>query len=179
MISSLMDALAFRFDFGGFLPRHVLPALIVEYFRDIAKVSGSEIVWQNGVLLRPAAPGSRGVRPCRLSYPHIDFLIKGSDGPLYLGMLRDSVLSTLETMPQLPYEEKVELRPDMRADATDLVGRDLCLDELQDHSRRAETLARHHRRARREGIRVMERVLAVTPVKSSLSASGCILLVFE
>ncbi len=30
-------ALAFRFDFGGFLPRHVLPALIVEYFRDIAK----------------------------------------------------------------------------------------------------------------------------------------------
>ena len=46
-------ALAFRFDFGGFLPRHVVPALIVEHFRDIAKVNGSEIVWQNGVLLRP------------------------------------------------------------------------------------------------------------------------------
>ena len=50
------DALAFRFDFGGFLPRHVLPALIVEYFQDIAKVKGGEIVWQNGVLLRPQAP---------------------------------------------------------------------------------------------------------------------------
>jgi len=46
------DALAFRFDFGGFLPRHVLPALIVEYFQDIAKVKGGEVVWQNGVLLR-------------------------------------------------------------------------------------------------------------------------------
>ena len=32
-------------------------------------------------------------------------------------MLRDSILRTLETMPQLPYEEKVELRPDMRAGA--------------------------------------------------------------
>jgi C-terminal of Roc, COR, domain len=47
------DALAFRFDFGGFLPRHVLPALVVEYFEDIATINGSEIVWQNGVLLRP------------------------------------------------------------------------------------------------------------------------------
>ncbi len=53
MISGRRDALAFRFDFGGFLPRHVLPALIVEYFQDIAKVNGGEIVWQNGVLLRP------------------------------------------------------------------------------------------------------------------------------
>ena len=49
----LEDALAFRFDFGGFLPRQVLPALIVEHFQDIAKVSGNDIVWQNGALLRP------------------------------------------------------------------------------------------------------------------------------
>ena len=45
--------IAFRFDFGGFLPRHVLPALAVEYFQDIAKLNGREIIWQNGVLLRP------------------------------------------------------------------------------------------------------------------------------
>jgi hypothetical protein len=31
----------------------VLPALVVEYYQDIAKVKGREIVWQNGVLLRP------------------------------------------------------------------------------------------------------------------------------
>ena len=32
------DSLAFHFDFGGFLPRHVLPALVVEHFQDIAKL---------------------------------------------------------------------------------------------------------------------------------------------
>ncbi len=112
-----VDALAFRFDFGGFLPRHVLPALIVEYFRDIAKVKGAEIVWQNGVLLRPKRLEAEAFVRADYHTRTIDFLIKGGDGPLYLCMLRDSVLSTLETMPKLPYEEKVELRPDMRADA--------------------------------------------------------------
>jgi hypothetical protein len=29
----------------------------------------------------------------------------------------DSILATLETMPQLPFKEEVELRPDMRMDA--------------------------------------------------------------
>ena len=116
------DALAFRFDFGGFLPRHVVPALIVEYFQDIAKVEGSEIVWQNGVLLRPKRLEAEALVRADYHTRTIDFLIKGGDGPLYLGMLRDSVLATLETMPQLPYEEKVELRPDMRADAMELSG---------------------------------------------------------
>jgi hypothetical protein len=95
----------------------VLPALIVEYFQDIAKAEGSEIVWQNGVLLRPKRIEAEALVRADYHTRTIDFLIKGSDGPLYIGMLRDSVLSTLETMPQLPYEEKVELRADMRADA--------------------------------------------------------------
>jgi hypothetical protein len=43
--------------------------------------------------------------------------VKGTDATLYLGMLRDSILATLETMPQLPFEEKVELRADMRTTA--------------------------------------------------------------
>ena len=116
------DALAFRFDFGGFLPRHVLPALIVQYFQDIAKVNGREIVWQNGVLLRPKRLEAEAFVRADYHTRTIDFFIKGADGPLYLGMLRESVLSTLETMPQLRYEEKVELRPDMRADATELSG---------------------------------------------------------
>jgi hypothetical protein len=34
------SALVLRFDFGGFIPRHVLPALAVEHFQDIAKVKG-------------------------------------------------------------------------------------------------------------------------------------------
>jgi C-terminal of Roc, COR, domain len=106
-------ALAFRFDFGGFLPRHVLPALVVEYFQDIAKVSGRDIIWQNGVLLRPRRQDSEALVRADYHTRTIDILVKGTDATLYLGMLRDSILATLDTMPQLPFEEKVELRPDM------------------------------------------------------------------
>ena len=108
-------AISFRFDFKGFLPRHVLPALIVEQFRDIAKVNGGEIVWQNGVLFRPQRRYDAEAF-VRADY-HIrtlDILAKGTDANLYLGMLRDCILRNLETMPLLPVEEKVELRPDMR-----------------------------------------------------------------
>ena len=115
-------AIAFRFDFGGFLPRHVLPALIVEYFQDIAKLRGNEIVWQNGVLLRSRRYDAEALVRADYHTRTLDLFIKGSDGPLYLGMLRDSVLSILETMPQLPHEEKVELRADMRTDTDALSG---------------------------------------------------------
>jgi hypothetical protein len=110
-------ALAFRFDFGGFLPRHVLPALVVEHFQDIAKVNGREIVWQNGVLLRPHRQDTEALVRADYHTRTIDIRVKGTDATLYLGMLRDSILATLESMPQLPFEEKVELRPDMRMDA--------------------------------------------------------------
>ena len=111
------DALAFRFDFGGFLPRHMLPGLIVEYFRDIAHLKGREIVWQNGVLLRPRRHDAEALVRADYHTRTVDLLVKGSDAPLYLGMLRDSILSTLETMPNLPVREEVELRPDMLIEA--------------------------------------------------------------
>jgi hypothetical protein len=110
-------ALAFRFDFGGFLPRNVLPALMVEHFQDIAKVNGREIIWQNGVLLRPRRQDSEALVRADYHTRTIDIRVKGTDATLYLGMLRDSILATLETMPQLPFKEEVELRPDMRMTA--------------------------------------------------------------
>jgi hypothetical protein len=110
-------ALAFRFDFGGFLPRHILPAFVVEYFRDIEQLNGSEIVWQNGVLLRPRHHDAEAFVRADYHTRTLDLFVKGSDAALYLGMLRDSILATLETMPQLPYDEKVELRRDMQIDA--------------------------------------------------------------
>ena len=96
-------ALAFRFDFGGFLPRHVLPALIVEYFRDIARLKGDEIVWQNGALLRPRHHDAEALVRADYHTRTLDLFVKGADTPLYLGtMPRDSILTTLETMPLLP-----------------------------------------------------------------------------
>ena len=161
------DALAFRFDFGGFLPRHVLPALIVEYFLDIAKVKGGEVVWQNGVLLRPKRLEAEALVRADYHTRSIDFLIKGGDGPLYLGIMRDSVLATLETMPLLPYEEKVELRPDMRADATDLSGENSAW-----MSYGSILGAQKRKRVTIDGPDgkeyVLDRVLSATPVKPEL-----------
>jgi hypothetical protein len=110
-------ALTFRFDFGGFLPRHIVPALIAEYSKDIKQLRGGEIVWQNGVLLRSRHHDAEALVRADYHARNLDLWVKGSDAPVYLGMLRDSILSTLETMPELPFEEKVELRPEMLIEA--------------------------------------------------------------
>jgi hypothetical protein len=161
------DALAFRFDFGGFLPRHVLPALVVAHFQDIAKVNGREIVWQNGVLLRPRRHDSEALVRADYRTSTVDILVKGTDATLYLGMLRDSILATLETMPQLPFEEKVELRPDMRMDAVG-PGRP---DSSVWISYEIVLTAQKNRLAfipGPGGMYVMDRVLAAMPVRSDL-----------
>jgi signal recognition particle receptor subunit beta len=72
-------ALAFRFDFDGFLPRHVLPALAVGHFQDIAKVSGREIIWQNGVLLRPRRQDTEALVRADYHTRTIDIRVKGTD----------------------------------------------------------------------------------------------------
>ncbi len=111
-------AIAFRFDFGGFLPRHVLPALIVEYFRDIARQDGSEVVWQNGVLLRPRRYRAEALVRADYHTRMLNLQLKGADATLYLGVLRHSIQSTLENMPDLTVREEVALRPEMLVDAT-------------------------------------------------------------
>jgi hypothetical protein len=161
------SALAFRFDFGGFLPRHVLPALAVEYFQDIATVSGREIVWQNGVLLRPRRHDSEALVRADYHTRTVDILVKGTDAPLYLGMLRDSILATLETMPQLPFREEVELRPDMRTDAIGPARSDgsvwMSYEIIQTAQRSGLPSI-----AGPDGIYAMDRVLAAMPVRSDL-----------
>jgi signal recognition particle receptor subunit beta len=160
-------ALAFRFDFGGFLPRHVLPALVVEHFQDITKVSGREIIWQNGVLLRPRRQDSEALVRADYHTRTIDILVKGTDAPLYLGMLRDSILATLETMPQLPFEEKVELRPDMRTTAVGPGRPDssvwISYEIIQTAQRSGVPSI-----VGPDGIYAMDRVLAAMPVRSDL-----------
>jgi hypothetical protein len=161
-------ALAFRFDFSGFLPRHVLPALAVEYFQDIATVSGREIIWQNGVLLRPRRQESEALVRADYHTRTIDILVKGTDATLYLGMLRDSILETLETMPQLPFEEKVELRPDMRMDAEGPGRPD---GSVWVSYKIIQTAQRHKLPfipGPDDGIYAMDRILAAMPVRSDL-----------
>ena len=90
------------------------------------------------MLLRPRRHDAEALVRADYHTRTLDLLVKGSDAPLYLGMLRDSILSTLETMPQLPVEEEVELRPEMLSGYQSVrdVGRPKsCLDELREHSR--------------------------------------------
>ncbi|MEJ2118074.1 MAG: COR domain-containing protein, partial [Alphaproteobacteria bacterium] len=115
------DALAYKFDFKGLLPRHVLPALIVEHHRNIANHEGKEIVWQNGVLLRPSG-GHDAEALVKADYHErkIEILVRGSDAAAYLGVIRDSICRTLQTMPKLRFDENVKVRPDMRVEASEL-----------------------------------------------------------
>jgi hypothetical protein len=160
-------AIAFRFDFGGFLPRHVLPALAVEHFQDIAKVDGREIIWQNGMLLRPRRQDSEALVRADYHTRTIDILVKGTDATLHLGMLRDSILATLETMPQLPFKEEVELRSDMRTTAVG-PGRPnssvwMPYEIIQTAQRSGLPSI-----AGPDGIYAMDRILAAMPVPSNL-----------
>src|SRR5262249_55923310 len=115
-------ALTFQFDFKGFLPRHVLPMLIVNRHEDIAQFHGAEVVWQNGVLLRPNSGVLDAEALVTADYHNrkVDILVKGTDAVEYLSILRDSIHRTLKTMPELPYEERVRLRPDMRSEDSEL-----------------------------------------------------------
>ena len=109
-------AIAFRFDFSSFLPRHVLPSLIVDHYKDIARYKENDVVWQSGVLLRPRHREAEAFVRADYNSRTLDFFVKGAEAPSYLGSLRDSVLCILETTPQLAFEEKVELRSDMRVE---------------------------------------------------------------
>jgi signal recognition particle receptor subunit beta len=116
---SFDDAMTFQIDFGGFLPRHVLPTLVVDRNTDIAENSdGQQLVWQNGVFFRP----QRGIDAealVRADYHErrINICVRRSDAATYLGFIRDTILCTLATMPGLAYEERLLLRSTMRADA--------------------------------------------------------------
>ena len=166
------EALAFRFEFKGFLPRHVLPALIVERHVDIARdKEGREIVWQNGVLLRPG----RGIdAEALVRADHhdriIDVLVAGSDARQYLTLIRDSIRRQLATMPQLRVEELVELRPEMRADGA----------PERDLLRGGPVLASYNAILGAERLRQvivgpdghaydLDKVLAVTPLRTDLA----------
>jgi hypothetical protein len=93
--------------------------------------------------------------------------VKRTDAPLYLGMLRDSILATLETMPQLPFEEKVELRPDMRMTAVGPArsGGPVWISyEIIQKAQRSNLPSI----AGPGGIYAMDRVLAAMPVRPNL-----------
>lgn len=97
-------ALAFEFVFRGFLPRHILPELIVNRHEEIVK----QIVWQRGVLLQHKKHQAQALVQVDYHERVLSIWVQGRDAKDYLGVLNDEVLQILGRL-ELVYEEKIAL----------------------------------------------------------------------
>lgn len=102
------DALAFEFVFRGFLPRHLMPELIVNRHEEIVSTNNKQIVWQRGVLLQHKTFQAQALLRVDYHEKVLSILVKGGDAKEYLSILNDEVLKILGRL-TLDYEERVEL----------------------------------------------------------------------
>ncbi|MDD4964304.1 MAG: COR domain-containing protein [Gallionella sp.] len=101
---SKSGALAFEFVFRGFLPRHILPELIVNRHEEIV----NEIVWQRGVLLKHNTYLAEALLQVDYHNRVLLIWVKGSEAKDYLAVLNDEVLKILGRL-DLDYKEWVTL----------------------------------------------------------------------
>lgn len=102
-------ALAFEFVFRGFLPRNVMPELIVGRYEEIEKdQSDKDIVWQRGVLLKHQTLDALALLKVDYHERVLSIRVQGRDAKDYLMILNDEMLRILSRM-NLDYEERVEL----------------------------------------------------------------------
>lgn len=104
-------ALVFAFVFDGFVPRHIVPELIVERNVEI----DAELVWQYGVVLRPPALAARALVVVDYHMRRITITVTGDDSRGYLQMLRDDLLRILARL-SLDFEERLILPKTARID---------------------------------------------------------------
>jgi hypothetical protein len=97
-------ALAFEFVFRGFLPRHVMPELIVNRHEEIVK----QIVWQRGVALKHKTYNAQALLQVDYHERVLFIWVRGRDAKEYLSLLNDEVLKILGRL-ELDYDERVEL----------------------------------------------------------------------
>lgn len=97
--------LSFEFAFKGFLPRHVMPMIIVARHFEI---NGDE-VWQQGVVLNSKSHSA--IARIQVDY-HLRVLnvwIQGDGKKEFLAILRDEILKILKRMESLDYSERITL----------------------------------------------------------------------
>ncbi|MGZ4995295.1 MAG: COR domain-containing protein [Methylobacter sp.] len=97
-------ALAFEFVFRGFLPRHVMPELIVNRHEEIVQ----QIVWQRGVLLKHKISHAQALIQVDYHERVLSIWVNGRDARDYLGLLNDEVLKILKRL-DLDYKEWITL----------------------------------------------------------------------
>ncbi len=97
-------ALAFEFKFTGFLPRHIMPQLIVNNHQEIV----NQTVWQNGVLLQYQDSPTQALLEVSYHDRIINVWVKGQDAKDYLAIIDRELLKTLGLL-ELDYDEYIEL----------------------------------------------------------------------
>jgi hypothetical protein len=97
-------ALVFEFVFRGFLPRHIMPELIVNRHEEIVR----QIVWQRGVLLKSKQYQAQALLQVDYHERVLSIWVHERDAKDYLSLLNDEVLKIIGRL-DLDYEERVEL----------------------------------------------------------------------
>ncbi len=96
--------LAFEFVFRGFLPRHVMPELIVNHHEEIV----NNIVWQRGVVLKNKIYNSQALLQVDYHERVLSIWVRGGDARDYLSLLNNEVLKILGRL-ELDYKEWIAL----------------------------------------------------------------------
>jgi len=97
-------ALAFEFVFRGFLPRHIMPELIVNHHEEIV----NNIVWQRGVVLKNKVYSSQALLQVDYHERVLSIWVKKGDARDYLSLLNNEVLKILGRL-DLDYKEWITL----------------------------------------------------------------------
>lgn len=104
-------ALAFAFEFTSFLPRHVLPELIVNRHPEIVQ----QIVWQHGVLLQHKRLEAQALLQVDYHLRKLAIWVNGADARDYLLLLREEIHIILNRL-DIDYKETLALPEAARMD---------------------------------------------------------------
>ncbi len=102
--------LVFEFDFRGFLPRHVMPTFIVNRYDEFKNNS----CWQQGVLLHSDQYDCDALVQVDYHNRTLSLWLQGRQFNRYFTVLRDEIISILQRIPDLSYQEWLWLSDDMR-----------------------------------------------------------------
>ena len=114
-------ALAFRFRFDGFIPRHILHTLIVVHHGEIC----DDKVWQSGAHLKPScyAPGTEALLKSDYEETRtLQISVNGPQAKEYLGVLIEDLKGFALRKFKLEPIEEIELTAEMRIDETASAG---------------------------------------------------------
>ncbi len=97
-------SLAYKVKFSSFLPRHIMPQMIVEHHPDII----TKMVWQNGVGLENETLRARAILQVDYQLREIGVWVQDTGARDYLAVLRSDLLAILKKV-KLEFTELIRL----------------------------------------------------------------------